>query len=105
MASLPREAFRLLAFALRSIEMKTRLIFAACSACLLMLAGNANSQQTQQEPQQPAAQATLQQDANMSAQSSTDTSYGGMPDTRSATSSQRNRRCATGPNCDIFFGQ
>jgi hypothetical protein len=47
----------------------------------------------------------MQQDANTSAQSSTDTSYGGMPDTHSVTSGPRTRHCATGPQCDIFFGQ
>lgn len=84
--------------------MKSRLAFAVSSVFLLVVAGTANAQQTQQA-QQPSGQATMQQDANTSAQSSTDTSYGGMPDTRSAKSSMRTRNCTTGPQCDIFFGQ
>jgi hypothetical protein len=83
--------------------MKSRLIFAVSSAFLLVMAGTANSQQTQQEPQPP-GQATLQQGANVSAQSSTDTSHGGVPDTRSATSNPLTQRCLTGPQCDVLYG-
>lgn len=60
------------------------------------------------------SKATMQNNANASAQATTDMEYGGSTDTR--TSSGRampmpmpvqmphSQRCSTGPNCDIFFG-
>jgi hypothetical protein len=83
--------------------MKSRLILAASSAFLLVVAGTANSQQTQQESQ-PCGQAILQQGANVSAQPSKDTSYGGLPENRSATSSPLTERCLTRPQCDVLYG-
>jgi hypothetical protein len=69
---------------------------------LLMFAGIANGQETQQTAP-PSARATMVENANASAQSSTDVSYGGVPDTRSATGSKRSDSsptCANGVQCD-----
>jgi hypothetical protein len=49
-------------------------------------------------------QTTTQQGANVSAQSSTDTSHGGVPENRSATASPLTEHCLTGPQCDVLYG-
>jgi hypothetical protein len=87
--------------------MKSRLISAAGAACLLAVAGTANSQSLQQEgqsPGQPTMQPATQQNAAGPAQSGTDASYGGIPATRSAAGGMRSMPCRSGPQCDIFFG-
>ncbi|AMM16015.1 MULTISPECIES: hypothetical protein [Burkholderiaceae] len=92
--------------------MKTRLFFLS-SALLIAMSGSAVAQDSQQDIQQysqpqvrPSGQAGVLHDANTSAQATSDTSYGGMPDTRSATSSMsRPRQCVGGSvQCDVFFG-
>ncbi|AMH43019.1 MULTISPECIES: hypothetical protein [Burkholderiaceae] len=88
--------------------MKTRLFFLS-SALLIAMSGSAVAQDIQQysRPQvRPSGQAGVLHDANTSAQATSDTSYGGMPDTRSATSSMsRPRQCVGGSvQCDVFFG-
>jgi hypothetical protein len=82
--------------------MKTRLIIAASSAFMLV-AGPANSQQAQQETQ-PCGQTAMQQEAHRVAQAGTDTSRGGVPDTRTATASPLTERCLTGPQCNVLYG-
>jgi len=88
--------------------MKSRLILAAGVACLFAVAGTAHSQNLQQEAQpamQPSAQPAMQQTAEgRPAQSGADTSYGGVPATRSAAGGIRSRSCTSGPQCNIFFG-
>ena len=53
-----------------------------------------------------ASKATMQNNANASAQATTDMSYGGAMDTR--TSSGRTmpstRNCSTGTQCNVYFG-
>jgi hypothetical protein len=83
--------------------MKTRLIFAASSVFMLVASGPANSQQAQQEPQ-PCGEASMQQEAHRVAQAGTDTSLGGVPDTRTATASPLTERCLTGPQCNVLYG-
>ena len=89
--------------------MKLRLVLTAASA-LLLVAGTATAKEGREVPpyvhetMQSDAHATMQDNANASAQSITDMSYGGVPDTRSASGSARTRTCATRPHCDIFFG-
>jgi uncharacterized low-complexity protein len=59
-----------------------------------------------------ASKATMQNNANASAQATTDMEYGGATDTRTSSGKsmqmpmqmQHTQRCSTGPNCDIFFG-
>jgi hypothetical protein len=74
--------------------MKTRLIFAASSVFMLV---------AQQEPQ-PCGEASMQQEAHRVAQAGTDTSLGGVPDTRTATASPLTERCLTGPQCNVLYG-
>lgn len=96
--------------------MKTRLVVLS-GALLLAVAGSAIAQESQQQMQQqtqqdnqpqvrPAGQAGVVHDANMSAQATSDTSYGGTPDTRGATGMTPRPRQCTGSSaqCDIFFG-
>lgn len=96
--------------------MKTCFLFVG-GALLVAMAGSATAQESQQDTQsqaqsqaqlqaRPAGQAGVAHDANMSAQATSDTSYGGMPDTRSATSNMsRPRQCVGGSvQCDVFFG-
>jgi hypothetical protein len=84
--------------------MKSRLILAAGAAGLLAVAGTSHSQSPQQQAQ-PSVQPAMQQNAEGPAQSGTDASYGGLPATRSAAGGMRSRSCASGPQCDIYFGQ
>lgn len=54
-----------------------------------------------------ASKASMQNNANASAQATTDMSYGGAMDTRSSsgtTMMQHSRNCSTGPQCNIYFG-
>lgn len=88
--------------------MKSRSLLVVSGILLFLVAGSVPAQQSPQQTQeqaQPSGQTAIAKDANMSAQSTSDTSYGGMPDTRSQASGTRLRHCATGPQCDIFFGQ
>ena len=82
--------------------MKSAFALTAVGAALLVSAGCTSVQETQQSEQQP-ARATMVENANASAQSSTDVSYGGVPDTRSATESKRSDSsptCANAVQCD-----
>ncbi|WP_213777077.1 hypothetical protein [Caballeronia sp. dw_276] len=96
--------------------MKTRFLFVG-GALLVAMAGSAIAQESQQEMQsqaqsqaqlqvRPSGQAGVVHDANTSAQATSDTSYGGAADTRSATSNMsRPRQCVGGSvQCDVFFG-
>lgn len=86
--------------------MKSRFVLPIAGALLLAAAGAVSAAETQQ-PQDPQTQgqAQMMQNANTSAQSSTDTSYGGVPDTRSTAGGMRTHTCSSRPQCDIFFGQ
>ncbi|SAL41814.1 hypothetical protein AWB64_04456 [Caballeronia sordidicola] len=88
--------------------MKTRALVVG-GAFLLAMASGATGQESQQQPVQqdarPTGQAAVVHDANTSAQATSDTSYGGTQDTRSARSSMsRPRQCIGGTQCDVFFG-
>jgi hypothetical protein len=111
-----KESFGMTRRVSRSIEMKTRLLFVS-GALLVAMSAGAVAQENQQEPQQqaqqqarPTGQAGVLHDANTSAQATSDTSYGGMPDARTATGSatssmSRPRQCVGGSvQCDVFFG-
>ena len=84
--------------------MKLAFALTAAGAIFLMSAGCTSVQETQQSVQ-PSARATMVENANASAQSSTDVSYGGVPDTRSATGATRSPispKCATRLKCNLF---
>jgi len=88
----------------RSMEMKSAFVSTAAGAILLVSAGCTSVQETQQSGQ-PSARATMVENANASAQSSTDVSYGGVPDTRTATGGTRSPSsptCVTRLRCDLF---
>jgi hypothetical protein len=90
----------------RSTEMRSAFILSAIGTVLLGSASIANAQQTQQNAP-PSARAKMVEDANMSVQSITDVSYGGVPDTRSETGSAqtggvRSPPCAGRTRCDLF---
>ncbi|PXW25410.1 hypothetical protein [Paraburkholderia caballeronis] len=57
------------------------------------------------QPSRPPPHQKMQDDANASAQASTDMSYGGAADTRSVSGNAANQRCLPRARCDIFFGQ
>ncbi|MBB2925841.1 hypothetical protein [Paraburkholderia silvatlantica] len=54
---------------------------------------------------QQRAHQTMTDDADASAQAATDMSYGGTPDTRSASGHRAGKTCWPRPDCDVFFGQ
>jgi type II secretory pathway pseudopilin PulG len=85
--------------------MKSRFVLAIAGALLLAAAGAASAAQMQTEDQQSSGQAWMMRNANQSAQSSTDTSYGGAPDTSGASGGMRVHACPSRPQCDIFFGR
>ncbi|MEI6001434.1 hypothetical protein H3V53_31035 [Paraburkholderia bengalensis] len=53
-----------------------------------------------------ASKAAMQNNANASAQATTDMSYGGTMDTRTSSGKtmQHARDCATGLQCNVYFG-
>ena len=84
--------------------MKLASALTAAGAIFLVSAGCTSVQETQQSVQ-PSARATMVENANASAQSSTDVSYGGVPDTRTATGGARSTNaptCATRTQCNLF---
>jgi hypothetical protein len=70
----------------QGVEMNSRLILAAGAAWLFAVAGMAHAQGAPQGAQPPtqSSQPAMQQNAEAPAQPGTDTSYGGVPATRSA---------------------
>jgi hypothetical protein len=94
--------------------MKSRLLLTTVVASLVAVGGLASAQETYRTAQPPMqgadtgqtmAQPGMQQDANAPAQGTDNSSYGGVPSTRSAMGSMASKPCTRGPNCDIFFGQ
>jgi len=97
--------------------MKPRLVTTALAVSLFAVAGIASAQQSYYRTAQVPGQATpdtwtqsgAMQGADMQGQTG-DTSYGGVPGTRSDTGSMTTRSnpiskpCVRGPQCDIFFG-
>lgn len=86
--------------------MTSPFIRAACGAILLTAAGLALAQDAPSPQQaQPAARMRMQENANASAQASSDTSYGGSDETASARGAMHSRHCASGPQCNLYFGR
>jgi hypothetical protein len=87
--------------------MKPALISTAAGVVLLATASLASAQQQQPEQQNvpPSARQTMVENANASAQSNTDMSYGGVPDTRNATGALtliRPDTCPSSPRCNLY---
>jgi hypothetical protein len=84
--------------------MKPTFFLAAIGTALLGSTSITNAQGTQPSAD-PSSRARMVEDADMSAQSSADLSYGGVPDTRSAagstqTGATHSDLCASGNRCD-----
>ncbi|TKC87772.1 hypothetical protein FAZ69_15935 [Trinickia terrae] len=87
--------------------MKSRFVWPLSAALLLAAAGAVSAAETQPQPQdqqQSQGQATMMQNADTSAQTGSDTSFGGVGDTRSASGGVKSRGCTPKSQCDIFFG-
>jgi cytoskeletal protein RodZ len=85
-----------------SIDMRSSL-FVKVSAAILLVSASVTNAQDMQPRGQPSARATLQDDANASAQSDTDMSYGGIVATRSeAGAPQRPTQCNYARQCNLF---
>lgn len=92
--------------------MKTRLISAItlAAAFATSFAGAASAQSANDAQQRPVAASAqpsasaFQRDANASEQSTTDMSYGGVPETKGDAGAPAAKPCTHGPQCDIFFG-
>jgi len=85
--------------------MKPTFIFMVIGTVLLGSSSMTNAQETQRSTD-PSARARMVEDANMSAQSSVDLSYGGVPDTRSETGGTQTGGahspiCASKTRCDL----
>jgi len=80
--------------------MKSAYVLVAVGTIVLGSTSIATAQETQQNAQ-PSARARMAANADASAQSSTDVSYGGVPDTRSASGRMRSTTCATPDQCDL----
>jgi hypothetical protein len=77
--------------------------FATVTGAILLVSASVTSAQDMQQRAQPSARSTLQDDANASAQSSTDMSYGGIVATRSeAGAPPRPNPCAYARKCNLF---
>ena len=82
--------------------MKSAYFVTVIGAILLVSASITNAQDMHLRAQ-PSARASLQDDANASAQSSTDMSYGGIVDTRSEVGPPpRPTPCADVRQCNLF---
>lgn len=87
--------------------MKIRLALAA--ACLAALAaGMPGAVHAKDDPlARQRAQQTMTDDANASAQASTDMSYGGVPDSGSMSGARlrTGKTCGPRSQCDLYFGE
>jgi cytoskeletal protein RodZ len=77
--------------------------FVTVTGATLLVSASVTSAQDIQQRAQPSARSTLQDDANASAQSSTDMSYGGIVATRSEAGAPPPRNpCAYARQCNLF---
>ncbi|MEM5404066.1 MULTISPECIES: hypothetical protein [Paraburkholderia] len=78
-------------------------LIAACVAAVA--AATPGTARAKDEPvSQERAHQTMTDDADASAQASTDMSYGGTPDTHSASGHRTGKMCWPRPDCDVFSG-
>ncbi|SIT46970.1 conserved exported hypothetical protein [Paraburkholderia ribeironis] len=101
--------------------MKLRLLMVVASALLLLAPRTASATQPEGQPGAAASgRALMEQNANESAQATTDmslgetgqgtqavqnVSYGGVAAGQSDSGSRRSPPCTSGPQCKIYFGQ
>jgi hypothetical protein len=85
--------------------MKTRLALIAVCVSVVAIAAPGTARAKDPPVTQERAHQMMTDDADASAQASTDMSYGGAPDTGSASGSHRTgKMCWPRPDCDVFFG-
>lgn len=88
--------------------MKSGLLLMTVSA-LLLVPGITTAKDGRQVPWythqtvQDSGRKMMQDNANASAQSVTDMSYGGAPETGSMSGGPGARTCSTGPQCDLYM--
>lgn len=85
--------------------MKIRLMLIAGCVAALAAGAPATVQSKGESVSQERAHQTMTNDADASAQADTDMSYGGAPDTRSASGHRVGKMCWPRSECDVFFGQ
>ncbi|HZZ11314.1 MAG TPA: hypothetical protein VFE79_11545 [Paraburkholderia sp.] len=102
--------------------MKHRVLMASASAVLFLIVPRTAGAQEGQQPAATSGRAVMQQNANESAQATSDmsygtsgqtapagqaqnTSYGGVAAGRSDAGERPDRSCTRGPQCQIYFGQ
>ncbi|WP_322032780.1 hypothetical protein [Paraburkholderia sp. J76] len=78
-------------------------LIATCVAAVAAVAPGTAHAKDESLPQERSHQ-TMIDDANASAQASTDMSYGGTPDTRGASGQRAGKMCWPRAQCDVFFG-
>lgn len=85
--------------------MKIRLALIVGCVAVLAAGAPATAQSKDEPVSQQRAHQTMTDDADASAQASTDMSYGGMPDTHSVSGHRTGKACWPRSECDVFFGQ
>jgi len=85
--------------------MKTRLALIAACVTVVAIAAPGTARTKDEPVSQERAHQMMTNDADASAQAGTDMSYGGAPDTRSASGHRTGKMCWPRPDCDVFFGQ
>lgn len=78
-------------------------LIATCVAVVAAGAPGTARAQNESVPQERSHQ-TMIDNANASAQASTDMSYGGTADTRGASGQRAGKTCWPRAECDVFFG-
>jgi len=85
--------------------MKSQMLVAASTVCLLAVPGIARTKTTQQETQ-PTTRPALEKSAGPPPPTDRDSGYGGVPASTSvAARGHRQGTCKAAPNCDEIFGQ
>ncbi|NIE65706.1 hypothetical protein [Burkholderia sp. Ax-1719] len=85
--------------------MKIRLAFIAAFVTVATATAPGTAQAKDEPISQERAHQSMTNDANASAQAGTDMSYGGVPDTGSASGHRIGKSCWPRSDCDIYFGQ
>ena len=84
--------------------MRTRLAMIAICVAAVAAAAPGTARAKDEPVSDQSAQQTMTNDADASAQASTDMSYGGVPETHGASGHRTGKMCWPRPDCDVFFG-
>jgi hypothetical protein len=88
----------------KEVDMKTRLALIGLCVVAVAAAVPRTARATDDPATQERAHQTMTNDADASAQASTDMSYGGVPETHGASGHRTGKMCWPRPDCDVFFG-